>query len=86
MIVRAIETVENWREKLDQDDTTGLGKLIKLRRALLNGLAFVVYTWAGIIVVLSILNESKDQRRDEKKAKGSELLEYYSRLIYKLFC
>ena len=55
MIVKAIETVENFRDKLDQDDTSGLGKFIKLRRALLNSLAFVVHTWAGIIVVLSIL-------------------------------
>jgi len=85
MIVRAIETVENWREKLDQGDTTGLGKFIRLRRALLNSLAFVVHTWAGIIVVLSMLRESKDQRREEKKAKGSETAEYYSRLICKLF-
>jgi hypothetical protein len=85
MIVRAIETVENWREKLDQSDTTGLGKFIKLRRALLNSLAFVVHTWAGIIVVLWTLNEFKDQRREKKKAKGSELAEYYSRLIDKMF-
>ena len=84
MIVRAIETVENWREKLDQGHTTGLGKFIKLRRALLNSLAFVVHTWAGIIVVLWSLNEFKDQRR-KKKAKGSELAEYYSRLIDKMF-
>ncbi len=85
MIVKAIETVETWRQKLDQDYTIGLDKFIRLRRALLNSLAFVVHTWVGILVVLSILNESKDQRRDEKKAKGSELAEYYSRLIYKLF-
>ena len=85
MIVRAIETVENWREKLDQGDTTGLGKFIRLRRALLNSLAFVVHAWVGILVVLSILNEPKDQRKEEKKAKGSELTAYYSRLIYKLF-
>ena len=85
MIVRAIETVENWREKLDQGHTTGLGKFIKLRRALLNSLAFVVHTWAGIVVVLWSLNEFKDQRRAKKRPRGSELAEYYSRLIDKMF-